>query len=71
MKKKDESKRKNPLLSWNPSRTISDIRAGLDEDSEDYNKKNLAMLARVIGFAMLISAILYFINALQRFGVLH
>ena len=71
MKEKDKSKKKNPLLSWNPSRTISDIRAGLDEDAEDYNKKNLAMLARVLGFTMLVAAILYMFNALQRFGILH
>ena len=61
-------KEKNKKIQWNPIRGLNDLRAGIDEDSKDIDRINMAKLARVLGFVLAIAAVLFFISALKRFG---
>lgn len=64
MAKKDKTNK----IQWNPIRGLNDLRAGIDEDSKDIDRANIAKLARILGFVLVIAAVLFLISALKRFG---
>lgn len=57
-------------FSSNFTRNLSNLRAGVDEDGMDLNRKNIAMFARIVGFALLLAGMLFLISTLQNFGLI-
>ncbi len=68
-KKKDNDGGQRRMMKWSFRRGLEDMRAGLDEDARDNTNLNLAKMARVLGFAMAIAAILFLIGALRTLGI--
>lgn len=56
-------------MKWNFRRGLEDMRAGLDEDARDNTNLNLAKMARTLGFAMAVAAVLYLVAALRTLGI--
>jgi hypothetical protein len=52
------------------SKRVDDVRVGIDEGTEDFNKVHIARFARIIGFVILLSGILYFFSFLQKAGLI-
>lgn len=66
---RDKENKKDSATRWNIRRGIEDMRLGLDEDARDASRVNLAKMARVIGFALAVAAVLYMVAALRSFGI--
>ncbi len=49
---------------------IDDMRTGLNDVDKSVDRVELARLARILGFVMLVAGLLYVIITLQRLGVL-
>lgn len=67
---KETLKEKTKSFASMFSRNIEDIRTGIDEGSKDIDRINMAKFARILGFVILLSGILYLISFLQTINLI-